>query len=102
VPATEKRRSAGPVAKLFVIIALLLMAIPAYAAEKKSCASLQKELSRLRTEYHEFASGSDKASGEISFDKLAEMLDEIIKLKQEMRDTDCKIRPRKQDIKTKR
>lgn len=89
-------------AKLFVIIALLLIAIPAYAAEKKSCAAMQKELSRLRTEYHEYASGSDKASGEISFDKLSEILDEIIKLKQEMRDSDCKIRLRKQDIKTKR
>lgn len=89
-------------AKPFVVIALLLMAVSAHATEKKSCAAMQKELSRLRTEYHEYASGQVRASGEISFDRLCEMLDGIIKLKQEMRDSDCKIRQRKQDIKTKR
>jgi hypothetical protein len=89
------------------------------AVVARPCWKMTKELSELRLEYHLYATGQEQDTGqtrdvgrtqdtrdaqdvgqasEVTFDRLAEMLDKIIDLKREMRKAGCKIRPRKKDL----
>jgi hypothetical protein len=54
---------------------------------------MNKELARLRMEYHRQASASSR-SGSVSFEELAVILDKIVELKDSMRKLNCEIRAR--------
>jgi hypothetical protein len=76
------------------LVFLILTLVETAAA--KSCASMTQELTRLRTEYHNYATGESRKDAEMTFDGLVGILDKIVALKAEMRKNECKIpqRPR--------
>lgn len=64
---------------------------------------MKKELVQLRTEYHEYVTtGKAGKSDGVQFDKLVEILDRIIDLKRQMRESNCKIPNRQTDSKHKK
>lgn len=71
------------------LVFLLALAWPGNALSK-SCSEMKRELARLRLEYHTYATRSSEASGPITFDGLVEILDKIVALKNEMRQSNCK------------
>jgi hypothetical protein len=77
---------------VWAFVLLVIVMVDPVAA--KSCAALTQELARMRQEYHDYASGKSKTSGEVTFDGLVAILDKIVALKNEMRKSDCKIPPR--------
>lgn len=79
--------------KMKLVLAAFLVVAANSSAWTADCAGLVKELNRLRSEYKEHAAKTGKADA--SFDNLAEILDKIVKLKAEMRKSECKIPPRK-------
>jgi hypothetical protein len=60
---------------------------------------MQKELSELRREYHEYATTAPGSPEKISFNRLVELLDKIIEVKRAMTESNCKVPPRSKDIK---
>ncbi|MBM3299889.1 MAG: hypothetical protein FJY85_08035 [Deltaproteobacteria bacterium] len=54
---------------------------------------MTKKLNDLRADYHRYATGEGAGVAGISFQELVEKLDKIVKLKEEMRNVDCKIPP---------
>ena len=81
-----------------VLVFILVITVTAQA---KTCSALRKELAELRREYHTYAINGREGSESVGFEKLTEMLDKIIELKRVMRESNCKIPPRKKDIETK-
>jgi hypothetical protein len=75
---------------LLATIFVVTVTGPACAAD---CAGLTKELNRLRLEYKEYGTKTDKTG--VTFDGLTEILDKIVKVKAEMRKNCKKIPPRK-------
>lgn len=59
-----------------------------------SCPKLEKDLSLLRKEFHEFVSTPKKDGTVITFEEVAAKLDKIVDIKNEMRKKGCKIPPR--------
>ena len=113
--------------ELLRIVGFALAAVLALQAAvvARPCWKMTKELSELRLEYHLYATGQAQDMGqtqdtrdtkdvtrtqdtrdtqdagqtsEVTFDRLAEMLDKIIDLKREMTKAGCKIRPREKDL----
>jgi DNA repair ATPase RecN len=83
-----------------VLGAALIAALTLQAdAARKPCWELKKELTELRVQYHEYATGLSDELEEVTFDRLAEMVDRIVELKRIMRKSNCKIRSRKDDLK---
>ncbi|HMK33532.1 MAG TPA: hypothetical protein VK463_00595 [Desulfomonilaceae bacterium] len=72
-----------------VLTVAALVSIAAGPAWTLDCASSTKELARLRNEYKEYSARNGK--GGVTFDGLVEILDKIVKLKSEMRKSNCKI-----------
>ena len=86
---------------IVVWVLVFVVALPGWVAAK-SCSAMQKELTQLRAEYHEYATGErDKGEG-VKFDRLTEILDKIIDVKRAMTETDCKIPSRKKQPGTKK
>ncbi len=78
-----------------VVASLLLCVVfPGWVSAQKSCGAMTKELHRLRVEYHQTVNSPDAKMRRVGFDELAEILDKIVDLKNEMRKTNCKIPPR--------
>ncbi|MDQ7782001.1 MAG: hypothetical protein RDU20_03915 [Desulfomonilaceae bacterium] len=73
---------------------LILVVTPAAAAYASDCTKLEKDLTRLRKEFHEFVSASNREKVAITFDEVAAKLDEIVDIKNDMRKLGCKIPPR--------
>lgn len=69
----------------------------------KSCAALKKDLVHLRSEYHKYVTTgkTDKSEG-VKFERLVKILDEIIDLKRQMRESNCKVPLRQTEPKGKK
>ncbi|MFH1116892.1 MAG: hypothetical protein V1792_23495 [Pseudomonadota bacterium] len=72
----------------------VLLATVAGMGTAFGCTKLEKDLARLRKEFHRFASTSGKDGTSITFEDIAEKLDKIVDIKNEMRKKGCKIPPR--------
>jgi hypothetical protein len=84
---------------LFLVLVLILPEM----AIAKSCASMTQELSRLRQDYHKYATTPPSDGAAITFDGLAAILDKIVALKNDMRKSpNCKIPPRRKILEEKR
>ncbi len=77
---------------------ITLLAVLGAGKVGPDCLKMQKELSELRLEYHDYANGNHDTWGEVTFEKLSEILDQIVELKGRMRDANCPILPREKDI----
>ena len=78
---------------------ITLLAVVGAGKVGPDCLKMQKELSELRLEYHDYANGNHDTWGEVTFERLSEILDQIIELKGRMRDAGCRnILPREKDI----
>lgn len=77
---------------------ILCLATGAAAAPKTQCAEMRKELARLRIEYKRYASGAIPYTGEVQFETIAQMIDEIIELKRKLRKSDCDVPSRLEDL----
>jgi hypothetical protein len=78
-----------------ILLATLLALAASGPVWSADCARLTKELNRLRLDYKEYAASKDKDKAQVTFNGLVEILDKIIKLKDEMRDARCKVPARK-------
>jgi len=87
--------------KILASVWLLGLLLP-MQADAKTCWAMKKELAELRLEYHEYANGVTYDFEPITFEKLVEILDKIVKHKRLMRESDCKIPPRQKDLKLKK
>jgi predicted phosphohydrolase len=67
-------------------------------AVRPDCKQMRKELTELRLEYHDFAKGNHDTWSEITFKRLCEILDEIVQLKQRMRESNCAPMSRKKNL----
>ncbi len=81
-----------------IIWLITLLAVVGAGKAGPDCVKMQKELSALRLEYHDYANGNHDTWGEVTFERLSEVLDEIIELKGRMRDANCRVLPREKDI----
>ncbi len=89
----------GMIRILFVFaVAVILPGI----ACAKSCGSMTQELSRLRQDYHKYATTPPSDGAAITFDGLTAILDKIVALKHDMRKSNCKIPPRRKFLEEKR
>jgi len=86
------------IVQIFLILAVILPGV----AFAKSCGTMTQELSKLRQEYHKFATTPPADGAAIAFDELAAMLDKIVALKHDMRKSNCKIPPRRKFLEEKR
>ncbi len=75
---------------LWLIILVTIPAVPAVS----DCTKMERDLARLRKEFHEFVSAPKKDGTTITFDEIADKLDKIVDIKSEMRKEGCKIPPR--------
>jgi hypothetical protein len=77
---------------------LLCLLTGTAAARKAQCAEMRKELTRLRIEYKRYATGAIPYTGEVQFETIAQMIDEIIELKRILRKSDCDVPSRLEDL----
>jgi hypothetical protein len=78
--------------RTFLFLAMLLPEI----AFAKSCATMTQELTRLRQDYHKYATSPPADGAAITFDELTAILDKIVALKHDIeRSPNCKIPPRR-------
>lgn len=79
--------------KSIIAISAILIAGVGAQARAMNCGAANKELIKLRNEYHNYVVTSSK-SNSTQFDELTRILDRIVTLKDEMRKSNCKIPPR--------
>ena len=72
---------------------VIFVTVPTVALAE-SCPKMAKDLARLRKEYHKFVTARNNKEKPITFEQVAEKLDEIVDLKHKMRKSACKIPPR--------
>jgi hypothetical protein len=72
----------------------LFFAVSPVDAGAQNCPAMNKELARLRMEYHRQAASASSRTGSVSFEELAVILDKIVELKDSMRKLNCEIRAR--------
>lgn len=85
--------------KVSVIVVLLSLICAASAnAVRPDCKKMREELTELRLEYHDFAKGNHDTWSEITFKRVCEILDEIVQLKQRMRESNCTPMSRKKNL----
>ena len=85
--------------KEIVIIVLISFVFAGTAmAVRPECKKMRNELTELRLEYHDFANGNHDTWSEITFNRLCEILDEIVQLKRLMRDKNCPFVSRKKNL----
>jgi hypothetical protein len=63
-------------------------------APAETCASMNRELSRLRAEYRSHARHTRDEPRDVAFQRLTAILDKIVALKHEMRKANCEVPPR--------
>lgn len=89
-----------PVARVSIIFTILVLIWTggAWSESPTTCAQMGRELARLRQAYHDYAREDAQGQRNVSFDILAEMLDEIVALKRRMRKSNCKVPPRSRQV----
>ena len=88
----------GSMKKIIIVLLLSLVCPGPAMAVRPDCKKMRKELTELRLEYHDFAKGNHDTWSDITFKRLCEILDEIVQLKQRMRESNCAPMSRKKNL----
>ena len=88
----------GNLKKLAIIILISFVFSGTAMAIRPDCKKMRNELTELRLEYHDYANGNHDTWNEITFNRLCEILDEIVQLKRLMRDKNCPFVSRKKNL----
>ncbi len=80
--------------KVTTILLILWFAVPGTGLAQ-TCWEMSQELAKLRQHYVDYVHWAADDSETVTFEGLVEILDEIIKVKNQMRNENCKIPPRK-------